>query len=210
MKKYFYNDGENHYGPFSVEELKSHNIDKTTMIWKEGWTDWKEASEDDDINVIFVNPPPIKKTVAPPPIKSEVIKNPDIVERKKQEEAEKTYYTNDLGIRITNTRLIVNDSTYPVNGITAVHRHQESTTNKSYLIISLLGVFFMLMGREGVQLGLFLIVIGIALFIKFGNKTKYSLQIKTLAGDIDIFENENKKLVQEVYAAINNSIIQRG
>ena len=33
MKKYFYSDGTNNFGPFTLEELKEKRITRETMIW---------------------------------------------------------------------------------------------------------------------------------------------------------------------------------
>lgn len=60
MKKYFYSDGKEKFGPFSFEELKTENITKDTLIWFEGLEDWKPAREIGEFEEIFkLIPPPI-------------------------------------------------------------------------------------------------------------------------------------------------------
>ena len=60
MKKYFYYDGNEKHGPFSFEELKNENIDKSTLIWSEGLDDWKPAGEIKELEEILqLIPPPI-------------------------------------------------------------------------------------------------------------------------------------------------------
>ena len=198
MKKYFYNEGDEHFGPFSVEELKSHRIDRSTLVWAEGWTDWKEAREEVELKPLFLIPPPVRKKEIPPTVK--------------HEEVEKTYYTNEQGIRITSTRLIVGGSTYPINGVTAVHINKDFSRNWSWLAISALGFLLMVSGENDSPkvFGAFIVTCGVTLFLMFGKKYNYSLQIQTLAGSIDILHSKNKKLIQEMSAAINNAIIQRG
>ena len=46
MKKYFYTNGDDKLGPFSIDELKEKNITNETFIWYEGLSDWKKASDD--------------------------------------------------------------------------------------------------------------------------------------------------------------------
>ena len=38
MKKYFYSDGKEKYGPLSLDELKQEGISKQTLIWFKGLT----------------------------------------------------------------------------------------------------------------------------------------------------------------------------
>jgi hypothetical protein len=62
MKKYFYTDGSNKYGPFSKDELILQNISRTTKIWYFGidkWTELSKISEFDDFTSSI--PPEIKK-----------------------------------------------------------------------------------------------------------------------------------------------------
>lgn len=60
MKQYYYSDGIEKYGPFTIEELKSHNIKNDTLMWAEGMDDWKPASELSAISMLFdlSAPPP--------------------------------------------------------------------------------------------------------------------------------------------------------
>ena len=60
MKKYFYSDGKEKHGPFSIEELNQENIEKDTLIWFEGLDDWESASELEEIKrILELKPPPI-------------------------------------------------------------------------------------------------------------------------------------------------------
>ncbi|MCK4345981.1 MAG: DUF4339 domain-containing protein [Bacteroidales bacterium] len=40
MKKYFYTDGTNKFGPFTFEELKEKNISRETKVWFQELDDW--------------------------------------------------------------------------------------------------------------------------------------------------------------------------
>lgn len=53
MKKYYYSDGNEQFGPYSLEELKKKNITKNTLIWSESMDDWKPASDVQELNVLF-------------------------------------------------------------------------------------------------------------------------------------------------------------
>ena len=60
MKKYFYSDGKEKYGPLSLDELKQEGISKQTLVWFEGLDDWTPAGELDEMKPILeLQPPPI-------------------------------------------------------------------------------------------------------------------------------------------------------
>ncbi len=60
MKKYFFSDGKDKQGPFSLEELKNKDIKKETLIWFQGLEDWKPAEEIKEFEEILeLIPPPI-------------------------------------------------------------------------------------------------------------------------------------------------------
>ena len=66
-KQYYYADGENHCGPFTIEELKDKIITKNTLVWYEGLDTWTKACEIKELDILFKSiPPPLAKT--PPPI----------------------------------------------------------------------------------------------------------------------------------------------
>jgi len=62
MKKYFYSDGTNNFGPFTIEELKEKGITRETMIWYQELGEWKMASTIQELNDLFaLIPPPIQQ-----------------------------------------------------------------------------------------------------------------------------------------------------
>lgn len=54
MKKYHYSDGVNSYGPISLEELKTKNISRETLIWSEDLVTWKKAGEVTELKGLFL------------------------------------------------------------------------------------------------------------------------------------------------------------
>jgi hypothetical protein len=45
MKRYFYSDGINQFGPYTIEELKEKSISPDTLIWYQGLDEWMPASD---------------------------------------------------------------------------------------------------------------------------------------------------------------------
>ncbi|MFB6341379.1 CD225/dispanin family protein [Saccharicrinis sp. FJH62] len=63
MKKYFYTDGTNKFGPFTIEELKEKGITRETNVWFQELGEWKPAGSVEELNELFRNmPPPLNKT----------------------------------------------------------------------------------------------------------------------------------------------------
>jgi hypothetical protein len=58
MDGYFFHDGNEQYGPFTLEELKEKSIKRETPVWKKGLRDWARASDLPELNSIFENTPP--------------------------------------------------------------------------------------------------------------------------------------------------------
>lgn len=82
MKKYFYTDGVEKFGPFSFDELKQLNLTRETKIWYYGLEKWTLLSEIEELQHVTETIPPklksnelrnttqeVKATVNPPSIK---------------------------------------------------------------------------------------------------------------------------------------------
>ena len=76
MKKYYIHDGTNQEGAFDLDELKTKQIIKDTMIWYEGLETWKKAGEIPELKSLFPITPPVyikaETPVPPQPIVSNV------------------------------------------------------------------------------------------------------------------------------------------
>lgn len=60
MKKYFLHNWSEPNGPFSISDLKSKRITSNTEVWCEGFTNWTNAEQIDELKSLF------SKTVPPP------------------------------------------------------------------------------------------------------------------------------------------------
>ncbi len=68
MSNYFYSENNQQVGPVSMDELKTKNITRDTMVWKEGMENWQKAGEVNELSGIFAAvPPPLPKQEAPVP-----------------------------------------------------------------------------------------------------------------------------------------------
>jgi hypothetical protein len=53
MEQYYYTDGKERYGPFTLDQLRDRKISQETLIWKEGLPDWMAAKNMSDLNSLF-------------------------------------------------------------------------------------------------------------------------------------------------------------
>ena len=68
MTYYYYTDGKERYGPFTIEELRDRIITPETLVWKEGLADWLPAKRLRELDVLFYTSP--QDPAAPPPIRN--------------------------------------------------------------------------------------------------------------------------------------------
>lgn len=53
MNQYYYTDGKERYGPFTVEQLRERNLTPDTLVWKEGMADWLPARQISELESLF-------------------------------------------------------------------------------------------------------------------------------------------------------------
>jgi Interferon-induced transmembrane protein/GYF domain 2 len=72
MSQFYYTDGKERFGPFSLEQLREKNITGETLVWKEGLPDWVPARNLSDLETLFSAgdsfPPPLSVPYANPVI----------------------------------------------------------------------------------------------------------------------------------------------
>ena len=82
-KYYFYTDGEEEFGPFSITDLKEKDIKRNTKVWTQGMNEWQEAGNIPDLEeLLALTPPPFSKekmkleTVSQDPVSQQTRKYP--------------------------------------------------------------------------------------------------------------------------------------
>lgn len=58
MSQYYYTDGKDRFGPFSLDEIREQGILETTLVWREGLSDWVPASQLPELAFPASVPPP--------------------------------------------------------------------------------------------------------------------------------------------------------
>lgn len=70
MKKYFYiNSNGQQVGPISMDQFENQEINKDTLVWCEGMSQWMKAGEVAELESLFIPTPPAVQSVPPiPPV----------------------------------------------------------------------------------------------------------------------------------------------
>ena len=74
MRKYFYTDGVDKFGPFSKDELKSQEISRSNKVWYFGLEQWIELNKISELNDIFVAIPPELGSLSTP-IRNKIVQS---------------------------------------------------------------------------------------------------------------------------------------
>ncbi len=123
------------------------------------------------------------------------------------------FYTDEKGVRITNTRAIFGNVTYAMNNITSVSKGIIPPNRKPWIIIAvtgfiLLAIFGGVKEASGAIVGAFIMALGIIAAIMA--KPKYTVRIGSASGETHALISEDERYVQNIINAINEAIVKRG
>jgi hypothetical protein len=124
---------------------------------------------------------------------------------------ETVYYSDDKGVKITNTRFIVDSSTYPLQGITSIKSVLIPVSRMPGILMLIGGIIVAVVGsNSGAALILGLAVAVGGFLIILGTKDKHAVKISTSAAETNALVSENKEYIAKVATALNEAIIHRG
>lgn len=129
------------------------------------------------------------------------------------DEKEVTFYMDDRGVRVTNSRLMLPNTTYAMANITSVSTETIRPDYSWAILLMVVGVIFAAVGftppvTPSAMLGLVMLAAGI-LWIKL-LKPHYWLKISSASGDSTPLEDKAKPYVDKLVQAINEAFIHRG
>ena len=75
MDYFILDENNQQIGPFSIDQLKSKNIRRTTKVWCQGMQEWSDAETVQDLKDLFIIPPPPN---IPPPFTQRANSNDDL------------------------------------------------------------------------------------------------------------------------------------
>ncbi len=199
---YFLNDRNEQIGPLKLEELKSLDLTKSSLVWCEGFEGWVKAKDIQELSIFFEEK--ISHTFAintkPPPIPIPINLQ---ISTEKNNPNETTYYSKH-NVMVTTKRFIVGSETYSVNNITSVS-HKKKSPNWSIPILAILVGLLSINFNPVISIILILFG-GIFLYL---SKGKYNIILKTSGSETKPFTSKNKNEVTQIVQALNQAIIDR-
>jgi hypothetical protein len=127
---------------------------------------------------------------------------------------ETTFYTDDRGIRVTNSRLVFGDTTYSMANLTSVAVKRERVS-VAILILFLLSALVWLVGSTtGLSaiagLGGILTLLFAVGFIVAVALRQWKLTITSSSGESSPIASRDKRYIDKVAQAIQEALIARG
>jgi DNA-directed RNA polymerase subunit RPC12/RpoP len=132
------------------------------------------------------------------------------------ERADPTYYSDEKGVRVTATRLIIPKTTgsitYAMANITSIHTKPVYPTRSLGIILAVVGVIMMSIGPafdfwpSTLALGVALLIIGIILAVR----REYHLKVTSAAGEEEPLRSNDRKYINQIAVAVNEALIKRG
>lgn len=137
---------------------------------------------------------------------------------------EEKFFYQDKMVWVSNTRVIINNTTYALSNISSVSTYKQSAKVGCAALLFILGGFFFIGGvgaifdkRSTIDINalIILICIGIsvlaAAIIKFTTgKGKYAVRITSSSGIFDALYSKDYNYINNIVIAINKAIIERG
>lgn len=126
---------------------------------------------------------------------------------------ETTFYSHESGIRVTNTRVIIRNTTYAMANIASVRAAVTKPSRNGPILFIVFGVLALLGGGAGESagiavLGLVIGVLGVLWWMV--QKPTYHVRISSASGEVDALSSPGKEHIESVIQAINEAIIKRG
>lgn len=129
------------------------------------------------------------------------------------DEKEITFYSDNRGVRITSSRLMVPDMTYAMANITSV-KTEEVYPSYSGVLVTLLVGFLLVVGGFKLSswyVGLFgVLLVGLGGYWGWRLEPDYHLRISSSAGETSALSSKDRVYIGKVLHAINEAIIHRG
>lgn len=131
---------------------------------------------------------------------------------------EKIFYELD-GIKVTNSRFVVDQATYPISNISSVKtsfRKPSKVFRTFAVILIIFGIFCLfaaITGPQGAQMGsiifgLLCLAFGISRFKKA--KAEHMVVLATSGGEMQAYRTHKQEVIIAIVDALNDAIVHRG
>jgi hypothetical protein len=129
------------------------------------------------------------------------------------QQTEPTYYSDERGVRVSTTRLIVRNATYAMANIASIKTYTKKAKRSPAIITAIFGlaillIFLALRVTPLVIVGLLIIIAGILWTILL--KPTYILHVTSSSTETEALADKDSAYIDQVARAINEALIKRG
>ena len=124
-----------------------------------------------------------------------------------------TFYSDDRGVQVTNTRIMVANTTYAMANVSAVARNEIRPSYNGAILVVVLGLVFAVAGfvTGAIPLGVLgLLILGAGIWWGISLKPTYDLEIFSASAKSSALRDRDKAYVEKLVGAIHEAIIHRG
>jgi hypothetical protein len=121
-------------------------------------------------------------------------------------EEQEQEFLNDKSVRVTDTRVVVNDRTFAMGQVTSVRSTIRPPHRLTPVLMLLIGAVIAL-DKQYLGIGLLAFLIGATWLLLA--RTRYTVHLKSASGEDEALTSPNQKFVDRVVAAINAAIVYR-
>ncbi|MDO8892720.1 MAG: DUF6232 family protein [Sulfurimicrobium sp.] len=118
---------------------------------------------------------------------------------------EETTFFEYEGVRVTNTRFIVDGQTFAMNNITSVKPLEQKPNRIIPGLLILIGILVAINSNTD---ALFIALIGAIWWAL--QKTVYHVMLHTAGGETSALKTHQREYLQRIVTALNNAIVHRG
>jgi hypothetical protein len=117
---------------------------------------------------------------------------------------EKTFFEYE-GVKVTNTRFVVDGQTFAMSNVTSVNPLKEEPKRLGGILLLLVGIIMLTQNAFfGVP------VIALAAYYLYKQKTTYHVMLRTSGGENKALTTYQQDYLNKVVGALNEAIIHRG
>lgn len=125
---------------------------------------------------------------------------------------EMSFYSDNNGIRVTDKRVILNNTTYSLANITSVATSVEEPSRLGPIVTIIIGGVTLLTaaGQSSVALAIFGVIVGAVGYLWYrGCKPIWHLRIASASGETTPLKSLNENWIVSIANAINEAIVHR-
>jgi hypothetical protein len=127
--------------------------------------------------------------------------------------AEKTFYSDQTGVRITQSRAIFGAKTYTMNNVASVSAHRVPAKRGPAIGTLLIGLVLLVIGISSTIVVLIIFgILGMAVgaLLIYLMKDTFVVRISSASGEADALASKDRSHIEQIVQALNEAIIARG